>query len=87
MRVCGDVEIFRAPAQQQVAHTAANEIGVEVTLLEAIEHLERVGINVAPRNRVLGAGNDDGLNHELELYGPAQGLPEPKTGYLPPKSL
>ncbi len=37
----GHVEVFRAQAQQQVAHGAPHEVGLEAGLLEGVHHVQR----------------------------------------------
>ena len=68
MRRCPDVEILWAAADEQVANAAADEIGDVVELPQPIENLERVGIDVAPRDRVLCARDDPRLGHRWALY-------------------
>ena len=59
---------FGPAAEQQVAHAAADEVGDVIGLPQAVEHLQRVGVDVAARKRVLGARNDPGLDHRTALY-------------------
>ena len=49
--------------QEQVADAAAHEIGDVIVLPQAIENLQRVRVDVAARDRVLGARNDPRLSH------------------------
>src|SRR3970040_1496051 len=49
-----DVDVFRAPREEETANAPANEVGGVARLIEAIQHFERVGVDVPPRNRVLG---------------------------------
>ena len=63
VRRCPDVEIFGTAPEQQIAHTAANQVGNVIVLPQSIEDLERVGIDVAPRERMLGARNDPRGGH------------------------
>ena len=63
MRGRTDVEVLGTPAEQEVADAAADEIGNVVALAQAIEDLERVGINVAARERVLVAWDDPRVGH------------------------
>ena len=51
----GDVEILRLAREHQVAHATADQVGVEAGPGEAIENLEDVGVDIAPRNGMLGA--------------------------------
>ena len=53
MRRGADVEVLRAPAEKQVAHAAADEIRDVIALAQPVEHLQCVGVNIAPRERVL----------------------------------
>ena len=53
MRRRADVEVFRPPAEQQVADAAADEVGDVVVLVQPVQHLERVGVDLLPRDRVL----------------------------------
>jgi len=58
-----DVEVLGAPSEQQIADAAADKVSDVVVLTEAIEDFECVWINVAARDRVLGARNDPGNGH------------------------
>ena len=58
-----DVEVLRTPRQQQVPDAAADQIGDVIELSQAIENLQRVRVDVAARDRVLGARNDARLSH------------------------
>src|SRR5439155_4993303 len=58
-----DVEVFRPSSEQQVADAAADEISDVVELPEPVEDLERVGINVLARDRMLGARNSPRFWH------------------------
>ncbi len=68
VRLCGraDVEIFGTPAQEQVAYTATNEVGGMSQLLETIKNLQRVGVDIAPAQGMLGPWKDDGKHHRCE---------------------
>ena len=68
MRRCPDVEILGAPTDEQIANAAADEIGDVVELPQPVENFEGVGIDVAPRDRVLSARNDPRLGHRRALY-------------------
>ena len=50
-------------AEQQVAHAAADEVGDVIELAQAVENLQRVGVDVAARDRVLGARDDPRFDH------------------------
>jgi hypothetical protein len=57
-RVGRNVEILGMAADDDVAHAAADQERLEARFLEAIQHAQRVGGNVRPRDRVFGARND-----------------------------
>jgi hypothetical protein len=67
MRRRADVEVLRTPVQQQVTHAAADEICDVIVLVKPVENFERVRIDVAPRDRVLGSRHDGRLNHQSRL--------------------
>ncbi len=69
IRVCGraDVEVFRPPPEQQVAHTAAHQVRGVIELLQAVEHLERVWIDVASGEGVLGPGHGHRVRQSVIL--------------------
>ena len=56
MRRRADVEILRPAAEQQIADAAADQVRDVVMLVEPVEDFERVGIDVAARDRVLRRG-------------------------------
>jgi hypothetical protein len=58
-----DVEVLRPAAQQQVADAPAHEVRRVIELCEAVEHLERVGVDVRAGNGVVGPGQDEGIRH------------------------
>jgi hypothetical protein len=58
-----DIEILGHAAEKEIANAAAHEIRHVIELSEAIEHFQRIGIDVAARNRVLGPRNDAGDGH------------------------
>ena len=62
-----DVKIFGPATQKQIADAAANQIRDVVMLVKPVKHLERVGIDVAARDRVFGSGNDGRLRHRMEI--------------------
>jgi hypothetical protein len=47
LRKSADVEILGAPAEHQVPHAAAHQVGHEPVLAQPVQDLERVGIDVA----------------------------------------
>ena len=53
MRRRADVEILRPPAEQQIAHAAADQIRDEIVFVQPVQDLEGVGIDVATRDRML----------------------------------
>ncbi len=55
MRRSGDVEILGLSRQHQVAHAAADQVRFETGAREAIEDLEDVRVDIAPRDGVFGA--------------------------------
>jgi len=55
MRRRGDVEILGPPREHQVAHATADQVCVVARAGQPIENLENVGVDIAPRNRMLGA--------------------------------
>ncbi len=58
-----DVEVLRGPPRQEVADGAADEVRLVPGPVEAVENLQGVGVDVAARDGVLGAGDDPGLGH------------------------
>ena len=58
LRVGGDIEILRLAAEQEIAHAAAHHVGEIPRLLQAIEDLQRLFLDPAAGDRVLGTGND-----------------------------
>ena len=64
----GDVEVFGRPAKQQIAHTAADQIGLVAGLVQAIEHLQGVVTDLATRDGMLvSTENQALLCHGLAL--------------------
>ena len=63
-----DVEVFRPASEQQVADAAADEIGDVIALAQPVENLQRIGVNIAARERVLLAWNDPRFDHRAALY-------------------
>ena len=68
MRVGADVEILGTTAEQQVADAAADQIRDVIVLAKAIEDLQRVRIDVAARDWMLGARDDPRCDHGTALY-------------------
>ena len=54
-----DVEVFRMPIEQEIAHSAADEKRLEACALQAVQDFERVGRDVGPADVVFRARNDD----------------------------
>ncbi len=63
MRRGADVEVLRTPAEQQIAHAAADEVGDVFVLVQPVEDFQRVGVDLAAGERVLRARDDDGFGH------------------------
>ena len=62
-----DVVVFRTPLKQQIANAATNEVCDVIVLVKPVENFERVGIDIAPRDRMLGSRHDGRLNHRPRL--------------------
>jgi len=64
--VGGDVEVLGMAADQQVTHCAADQIGLETGIPQAVEHAQRVRADVLARDGVLvardGSQSGDGRN-------------------------
>ena len=56
--VVRDVEVLGLPLEQQVPHAAPHQVGDESAVLQAVEHLEGVGVDVLAGDDVLRAGED-----------------------------
>ena len=67
MRRGADVEVLGPPAEQQIAHAAADQVRGVVGVVQPVEHLERIGIDGRARNRVVRSGDDDGLGHPARI--------------------
>ena len=68
MRGGPEIEILRAPVQQQVTDTAANEVGLEVVLLEPVDDLECVVVDVPAGERVFRSRDGCRRRHSVEDY-------------------
>ncbi len=55
--VSGHVKIFRVTAQQQVAYTAAHQIGSKTGIFQLFDNFDGGRTNVLARDRMLVAGN------------------------------
>ncbi|MCZ7585841.1 MAG: hypothetical protein M5R36_22305 [Deltaproteobacteria bacterium] len=60
-RVGGHVEILRRASENQIPHASAHQEGAIPVILEPVHHLQRVRVDVSPRNRVILPGNDKRL--------------------------
>ncbi|MNZ76800.1 hypothetical protein D3C78_953180 [compost metagenome] len=49
----GDVEVLRRDAQQRVAYTTANDVGLVAGLLQALDHVHRIPAELLATQRVL----------------------------------
>ncbi len=65
MRAGGDVEVFRLDPGQQVAHAAADHVGLMTGVLEAVQHLHRARRQVGARDGVLVPGDAQGFARRL----------------------
>ena len=68
MRRRADVEVLRPAAEQQVADAAADEVRDVIELAEAIEDFQRVGVDVAARDRCSARGMTLGSTIATALY-------------------
>jgi len=70
LRMCGgpEIEVLRPPVQQQVTDTTANEVGLEVVLLEPVDDLECVVVNVPARKLVFRPWDGCRLRHSVQDY-------------------
>ena len=66
MRRRADVEILGSPTEQEIAHTPAHQIRDVLMLVQPVENFEGVGIDLAPRHRVLGSRNDGRIHHHQQ---------------------
>ena len=57
-----DVEVLRTAPEEEVAHTAADEVRDVLVLMETVEDFERVCIDLASRDRMLGSRDDNRLH-------------------------
>ena len=64
VRARADVEVFRPTSENQVADAAADEVCDVAVLLQAIEHPQRVRVDIPARNRMVFARNDYRFGHE-----------------------
>ena len=67
MRRRADVEILRTTAEEQIANAAADQIRDVIALMETIEDLQRIGIDLLPRNRMRVPRDDDRLTHRKPM--------------------
>jgi hypothetical protein len=59
MRIGNDVEVLRRPPHQQIAHASAAEIGPVAAAMQAVQNLQDVFGDAAPRDPVTAAVDDD----------------------------
>ena len=67
MRRRRDVEVLGPPPDHQVAHAAANQVGVVAGIDQPVEHLEHARVDIAAGDRMLGAFQDAGLGMSLQI--------------------
>jgi hypothetical protein len=67
MRRGADVEVFRPPVEQQIADAPTDQVGQVIVLVEAVEHFQRIRVDLRARDRVLRARHDHRLSHWLAL--------------------
>jgi hypothetical protein len=67
MRRRADVEILGTTAEEQVTDAAADQIRDVVALIETIEDLQRIGVDLLPRNRMRLPRDDDRLTHRKPM--------------------
>ena len=58
--VGGDVEVLGCAAQVQVAHPAADQVALEAGVAQAVEHLERLPVQLVFADGVARLGDDGG---------------------------
>jgi hypothetical protein len=63
MRGCADVEVFGPAPEEQVADAAANQIGHVIVLVQPVQHLQRVGVDLLPRDLMFPTRHDHRLAH------------------------
>jgi transglutaminase-like putative cysteine protease len=56
-----DVEVLGGALEQQVAHTAANQVGQMAGAMQPVQNAQGVGVDSAARQAMLGAGQDHRL--------------------------
>ena len=61
--VGADVEVLGLAPEEQVAHRPADQVGLEAGLVEAVEHLQDVGVDAGAADRMPGAIEDYGGGH------------------------
>jgi hypothetical protein len=68
--VGNDIEVFRLATQEQVADAPAYKTGMKPVVSKAIEDTDRIVAEVAPGNRMIGAGDDStsGGVHRFATY-------------------
>src|SRR5262249_42769372 len=58
-----DIEVFRPSAQEEVADAPAHQIGDVIALSQPVENFQCIGVDIAPRDRVLLARNYPRFDH------------------------
>src|SRR5262249_15731391 len=58
-----DIEVFRRPAQEQVPDAPPPQIRDVSALPQPVENFQYIGVNIAPRERVLLARNHPRFDH------------------------
>ena len=89
MRRSRDVEILGPPPDHQVAHAAADQVGGVAGVDQPVEHLEHARVDIAARDRMLGALQDAGLGVSLQMavaginhQGPAQSSTHATSAFI-----
>ena len=58
-----DVEVFRTPTKEQVAHAAAHQVRHVVVVPQPLKHLQRIRVDERSRDRMVFSGNDRRRDH------------------------
>src|SRR5512135_1350741 len=61
MGVRGQIEILGGLAEEQIADASAHQVGNKSMVVKPVKNLQRFGVDIFSRDRVLRAGNDAGL--------------------------
>jgi len=73
MRRGADVEVLRAPAEQQIANAAADQVRDVMMFVQTVEDLECIGVDVAARDRMIRSRHDGRVRHHP--YATIAGVP------------